>query len=111
MHANQALAAACTRRPFISCRLWARRVDAALITVNVCLSSSVCWRPFKSAGFCVARFCTIEPHAPHRHHDAIAFPDGNTVLGNLLSKGSMHEYFNCLLSGRNGTSKPVLRKL
>jgi hypothetical protein len=43
--------------------------------------------PSKSAGFCVARFCAIEPHAPHRHHDAIAFPDGNTVLGNLLSEG------------------------
>ena len=43
--------------------------------------------PSKSAGFCVARFCTIEPHAPHRHHDAIAFPDGNTVLVSLLSEG------------------------
>jgi hypothetical protein len=41
----------------------------------------------KNAGFCVARFCAIEPGAPHQHHDALSFPDGNTVLANLLSEG------------------------
>jgi hypothetical protein len=41
----------------------------------------------KNAGFCVARFCAIEPGAPHQHHDALSFPDGNTVLVNLLSEG------------------------
>jgi hypothetical protein len=29
----------------------------------------------------------FEPDAPHQHHDALSFPDGNTVLVNLLSEG------------------------
>jgi hypothetical protein len=41
----------------------------------------------KSTGFRVARFCAIQPRAPEQHHDALAFPDGNTVLVNLLSEG------------------------
>jgi hypothetical protein len=45
------------------------------------------WLSTKSAGFRVARFCSVEPDAPHQHHDALSFPDGNTVLVNLLSEG------------------------
>jgi len=45
------------------------------------------WLSTKSAGFCVARFSQIEPGAPHQHHDALSFPDGNTVLVNLLAEG------------------------
>jgi len=45
------------------------------------------WLSSKNSGFRVARFCTIEPCAPHQHHDAIAFPNGNTVLVNALSEG------------------------
>jgi hypothetical protein len=45
------------------------------------------WLSTKSAGFRVARFCKIEPCAPHQHHDALAFPGGNMVLVNLLSEG------------------------
>jgi hypothetical protein len=45
------------------------------------------WLSTKSTGFRVARFCTIQPGAPDQHHDALAFPDGNTVLVNLLSEG------------------------
>lgn len=45
------------------------------------------WLWTKSAGFCVARFCTIEPRSPERHRDALAFPDGRIVLVNVLSEG------------------------
>ncbi len=45
------------------------------------------WLSTKSAGFRVARFCSIEPVAPDQHHDALSFPDGKTVLVNLLSEG------------------------
>jgi hypothetical protein len=45
------------------------------------------WLSTKSAGFRVARFCTIHPEARDQHHDALVFPDGNTVLVNLLSEG------------------------
>src|SRR5258708_4299548 len=41
----------------------------------------------RSTGFRVARFCRIQPRAPEQHHDALAFPDGSTVLVNLLSEG------------------------
>lgn len=41
----------------------------------------------RSTGFSVARFCVIEPGASDRHHDALAFPDGQTVLLNVLSEG------------------------
>ena len=45
------------------------------------------WLSTQSAGFSVARFCWIEPDAPHQHHDGLSFPDGTTVLVNSLSEG------------------------
>ena len=45
------------------------------------------WLSTRSTGFSVARFCAIEPGAPHQHHDALSFPDGKTVLLNLLLEG------------------------
>jgi hypothetical protein len=45
------------------------------------------WLSTRSTGFNVARFCAIEPGASHQHHDALSFPDGKTVLLNLLSEG------------------------
>ncbi len=45
------------------------------------------WLSTRSTGFHVARFCKIQPRAPEQHHDALAFPDGSTVLVNLLSEG------------------------
>jgi len=35
----------------------------------------------------VGKFGAIDPHIPHRHHDAIEFPDGSTVLVTQLSEG------------------------
>jgi hypothetical protein len=45
------------------------------------------WLSTKSIGFRVARFCTIEPKGPEQHRDALWFPDGTTVLVNVLSEG------------------------
>jgi hypothetical protein len=45
------------------------------------------WLLTKGTGFSVARFCEVDPHAPHQHHDALSFPDGNTVLVNVLAEG------------------------
>jgi hypothetical protein len=44
------------------------------------------WLSTRSTGFSVARICAIEPGASHQHHDALSFPDGKTVLVNLLSE-------------------------
>ena len=35
----------------------------------------------------VGKFGVIEPDVPHRHHDAIEFPDGSSVLVTQLSEG------------------------
>jgi hypothetical protein len=45
------------------------------------------WLSTKSTGFRVARFCKVQPRGPEQHHDALAFPDGSTVLLNMLSEG------------------------
>jgi hypothetical protein len=45
------------------------------------------WLSTKNTGFRVAQFSVIEPKATNQHHDALVFPDGNTVLVNLLSEG------------------------
>lgn len=45
------------------------------------------WISTRSAGTQVARFCAIEPNREHQHHDALMFPDGNTVLVTLLTEG------------------------
>jgi hypothetical protein len=45
------------------------------------------WLSTRRTGFRVARFCRVQPRAPEQHHDALEFPDGSTVLVNLLSEG------------------------
>jgi hypothetical protein len=35
----------------------------------------------------VGKFGAVDPDVPHRHHDAIEFPDGTTVLVTLLCEG------------------------
>jgi hypothetical protein len=45
------------------------------------------WLSTRRTGFCVARFCRVEPQVPERHRDALSFPDGSTVLVNILSEG------------------------
>jgi hypothetical protein len=42
------------------------------------------WIWAKKTGFRVARFCQVDKHVPHRHHDALEFPDGKVVLVTLL---------------------------
>jgi hypothetical protein len=37
--------------------------------------------------FRVGKFGVVAPDNPHRHHDAIEFPDGSTVLVTLLAEG------------------------
>jgi hypothetical protein len=45
------------------------------------------WISTRSAGTQVARFCAVELNRQHQHHDALMFPDGNTVLVTLLLEG------------------------
>jgi hypothetical protein len=45
------------------------------------------WIWTKTVNFRVGKFGAIEPDVPHRHHDAIEFPDGSRVLVTLLREG------------------------
>jgi hypothetical protein len=45
------------------------------------------WIWTKSVKFRVGKFGVIDPTVPHRHHDAIEFPDGNRVLVTQLCEG------------------------
>jgi hypothetical protein len=41
----------------------------------------------RTTSFRVAKSGVVEPNVPHRHHDAIEFPDGSNVLVTLLTGG------------------------
>ena len=45
------------------------------------------WIWTKSVNFRVGKFGEIDPDVPHRHHDAIEFPDGSHVLVTQLCEG------------------------
>jgi hypothetical protein len=45
------------------------------------------WIWTKSVNFRVGKFGAIDPDVPHRHHDAIEFPDGSNVLVTQLCEG------------------------
>ena len=45
------------------------------------------WTWTNTINFRVGKFGAIGPHVPHRHHDAIEFPDGSNVLVTLLCVG------------------------
>jgi len=42
------------------------------------------WFKTRIVNFNVAKFCKIAPEVRCQHHDALAFPDGSTVLVNSL---------------------------
>src|SRR3954466_3280265 len=45
------------------------------------------WIWTKAINFRVGKFGQIDPDVPHRHHDAIEFPDGRRVLVTQLCEG------------------------
>ena len=45
------------------------------------------WTSTKFTKFQVGKFGTMDFHVPHRHHDAIEFPDGSRVLATDLLQG------------------------
>lgn len=45
------------------------------------------WIWTREVNFRVGKFGTVDPDVPHKHHDAIEFPDGSHVLVTLLCEG------------------------
>src|SRR5450755_2535181 len=45
------------------------------------------WLWTRTISYRVGKFGVIDPHIPHRHHDAIEFPDGRHVLVTQICEG------------------------
>jgi hypothetical protein len=45
------------------------------------------WIWARAINYRVGKFGQIDPDVPHRHHDAIEFPDGSNVLVTQLCEG------------------------
>ena len=45
------------------------------------------WFGSKEVPFSVTQFCKLNPENPNQHHDALAFPDGATLLVDSLVRG------------------------
>jgi len=55
----------------------------------------------------VAQFCKIAPETLSQHHDALLFPDGTTVLVNLLVTGQRARVVQLPASAKKSQSKRV----
>jgi len=58
------------------------------------------WFWSKTGPFRVARFRKMEPNVSHRHHDALEFPDGTSVLVTQLSKGQRATVLQLPVAGK-----------
>ena len=57
------------------------------------------WFRSLAVNFNVAKFCKSHPEAPQKHHDALAFPDGSTVLVNTLVRGQRLQVLQMPVNG------------
>jgi len=65
------------------------------------------WIFTKTTGFRVGKFGAIDPDVPHRHHDAIEFPDGSHVLVTLLCQGQRATVLQLPAAGRVAERAPA----
>src|ERR1700704_1988959 len=61
------------------------------------------WIWTRAINFRVGKFGAIEPDVPHRHHDAVEFPDGTSVLVTQLCEGQRATVLQ-LPAGQQATS-------
>jgi hypothetical protein len=67
------------------------------------------WFKSHTVKFNVAKFCKIAPEVPCQHHDALAFPDGSTVLVNSLVQGQRAQVLQLPVVG-NGLQRRDLKE-
>jgi hypothetical protein len=58
-----------------------------------------------AVNFNVAKFCKIAPEILCQHHDALAFPDGSTVLVNSLVRGQRAHVLQLPVTGNELQSR------
>jgi hypothetical protein len=56
----------------------------------------------------VGQFTVLDPQLPHRHHDAVEFPDGTWVLVTQLMEGQRVTVLQLPVTSHN--SKPALQE-
>jgi hypothetical protein len=72
------------------------------------------WFKSQTINYNVAKFCKIAPEILCQHHDALAFPDGSTVLVNSLTKGQRLRVLQLPITSNGihvGNSKEMLSVL
>jgi hypothetical protein len=69
------------------------------------------WFKSHTAKFNVAKFCKIAPEVPCQHHDALAFPDGSTVLVNSLINGQRVHVLQLPVTGHELQSRTQKEEL
>jgi hypothetical protein len=66
------------------------------------------WIWTREVDYRVGKFGAIDPDVPHRHHDAIEFPDGTNVLVTLLCEGQRATVLQMPVSQQTGEhAKPA----
>lgn len=60
------------------------------------------WFRPKSTGYSVAKFSKIAAEVLFQHHDSLEFPDGSTVLVDLLIKGQRLKVLQMPVSDKGG---------
>jgi hypothetical protein len=63
------------------------------------------WFRWRTAEYNVAKFCKIDPKVPRQHRDALAFPDGSTVLVNALVRGQRVQVLQMPVTGDDVQSR------
>jgi hypothetical protein len=65
------------------------------------------WFWSRAVNFKVAKFCKIASEVPSQHHDALAFPDGTTVLVTSLVRGQRVQVLQLPITESEIQSKSV----
>ena len=65
------------------------------------------WLGSKEVPFSVAQFCKLNPENPHLHHDALAFPDGTTILVDSLVRGQRARVLQLPVSSTDTAAKTL----
>ena len=66
------------------------------------------WFGSRKVPFSVALFCKLNPENPFQHWDALAFPDGTTLLVNSLVKGQRARVLQLPVSATDIAAKTLL---
>ena len=66
------------------------------------------WFGSRKVPFSVALFCKLNPENPFKRHDALAFPDGTTLLVNSLVRGQRARVLQLPVSATDVAAKTRL---